>query len=133
MSSPSNFAKSEIKFDKLDDLPNKGKGKPHTSDEVMKAMAVLHKMIHAQAQHYGGKESKLLPAGIAEGSLMQQVSSFEEEHLSEAIGKLDHELDMAYKIANKLIKHFRHDEEGMKLLLALIGHINTALEEAHKE
>ncbi len=66
MSSPSNFAKPEIKFDKLDDLPNKGFGKPHSVEAVMKAMRVLHKMIHQQAEHYGGKDSKLLPAGIAE-------------------------------------------------------------------
>lgn len=66
MSSPSNFAPAEIQFNKLDDLPNKGKGKPHTAADIMKAMKVLHQMIHKQAEHYGGKHSKLLPAGIAE-------------------------------------------------------------------
>lgn len=63
---PSNFAKPEIEFKKLDDLPGKGKGKAHTAKEIMHAMKVLHQMIHAQARAYGGKDSKLLPAGIAE-------------------------------------------------------------------
>jgi len=62
MSSPSDFAPAEIKFDKLDDLPNKGKGKPHTAAEIMKAMKVLHQMVHKQAEKYGGKDSKLLAA-----------------------------------------------------------------------
>lgn len=66
MSAPFDFSKSKIKFKKLDDLPNKGKGKPYTPDQIMKAMAVLHKMIHKQAEYYGGEDSKLLPAGIAE-------------------------------------------------------------------
>jgi len=66
MSTPSNFAAPEIKFKKLDDLPGKGKGKPHTAAEIMHAMKILHRMIHAQAEKYGGKDSKLLPAGIAE-------------------------------------------------------------------
>lgn len=66
MSTPSDFAAPEIEFKKLDDLPGKGKGKPYTADEIMRAMKVLHKMIHAQAKHYGGKNSKLLQAGIAE-------------------------------------------------------------------
>lgn len=71
MGSPSDFAPSEIEFNKLDDLPNKGLGKPHTPEQIMAAMRVLHKMIHKQAEHYGGKDSKLLPAGIAESLLMQ--------------------------------------------------------------
>jgi hypothetical protein len=63
MASPSDFAPAIIKFKKLDSLP---RGTVHSSDDVMKAMVVLHRMIHAQAQAYGGKNSKLLPVGIAE-------------------------------------------------------------------
>jgi hypothetical protein len=63
----SKFAKPEIEFKKLDDLPGKGFGKPHTAAAVMAAMKVLHKMLHAQAAAYGGEDSKLLAAGIAEG------------------------------------------------------------------
>ena len=59
----SKWAPAEIDFKKLDDLP---KGKPHTPDAVIKAMKALHQMIHAQAKAYGGKDSKLLPVGIAE-------------------------------------------------------------------
>lgn len=62
--SPSDFAPTEIKFKKLDDLPKNGKA--YTPAEIMAAMKVLHKMVHAQADAYGGKRSKLLPVGIAE-------------------------------------------------------------------
>ncbi len=73
--SPSNFSKPEIKFDKLDDLPNKGKGKPYTAAEIMKDMKVLNHMLHKQAEHYGGEDTKLLQAGIAEGSLLKHVDA----------------------------------------------------------
>jgi hypothetical protein len=128
---PSDFAKPEVEFNKLDDLP---KGRPNTAAEVMKAMAVLHKMIHAQAKHYGGKNSRLLPAGIAEGSLLQQVSAYEEEHLSEADTEadteVDAELDKAYACAQKLMHHMakKHDEDGMIMVLELIKHVNRALD-----
>lgn len=65
--SPSEFAPPEPEFaeyKKLDDLPKNGK--VHTAAEIMKAMAVLHRMVHAQAKAYGGKNSRLLAAGIAE-------------------------------------------------------------------
>jgi hypothetical protein len=68
MSTPSDFAEPEEEFKsykKLDDLPPRG-AKLNSKDDVMKAMAVLHRMIHAQAKAYGGKNSKLLPVGIAE-------------------------------------------------------------------
>lgn len=61
--SASFWAEPEVEFKKLDDLP---KGKPHTPDAVIKAMKALHQMVHAQAKAYGGKDSKLLPVGIAE-------------------------------------------------------------------
>lgn len=62
---PSDFQPPVIQFKKLDDLPP---GRPNTSDEVMRAMTVLHKMLHAQSEAYGGKDSKLLAAGIAEAA-----------------------------------------------------------------
>jgi hypothetical protein len=58
--SPSKFSAPTIDFKALSDLP----AKPHTSLEVLQAMLVLHKMIHAQTVAYGGEHSKLLPAGI---------------------------------------------------------------------
>jgi hypothetical protein len=80
MGSPSDFAPAEIEFNKLDDLPNKGNGKPHTAAEIMKAMKVLHQMVHKQAEKYGGKDSKLLAAGIAEGTLFQRINAIVTEY-----------------------------------------------------
>lgn len=65
---PSDWAEPEILFTKLDDLP---KGKPHTHDDVMRAMRALHKMVHAQAAAYGGKNSRLLPVGITEAEVSE--------------------------------------------------------------
>jgi len=92
MSTPSDFAAPEIEFKKLDDLPGKGKGKPYTADEIMRAMKVLHKMIHAQAKHYGGKNSKLLQAGIAEEAptfktFLKICEDAQEEHRKELYDK----------------------------------------------
>lgn len=97
MSSPSDFAKSEILFKLLDDLP---KGKPYTHDEIMDAMKILFKMVHAQSDAYGGKNSKLLPAGIAERitfkqylSLLSEITNYQENTLLEILDKpFDYEL-----------------------------------------
>ena len=60
----------------LDDLP---KGRPHTYAEIMTAMTVLHKMLIAQSHAYGGKNSRYIPAGIAESSsLLKNVSGIVE-------------------------------------------------------
>lgn len=64
MRSPSNWAPAEIEFHKLDALPKK----PHDKKTIQQAMKVLHRMVHKQAEKYGGNDSKLLPAGIAEGA-----------------------------------------------------------------
>lgn len=72
MGNPFNFAKSDHQFQKLDDLP---KDKPHSIDAVMKAMKALNHMLHKQAEHYGGKDTKLTQAGIAEGSLIRRAAS----------------------------------------------------------
>lgn len=126
MSSPSNWALSTIKFKKLDDLP---KGKPHTSDAIMAAMRVLHRMIHAQAIAYGGKKSKLLPVGIAETSLLSQVSQLDE--ISTA--SVDDNLEAACMCCNRLQRHLasRDDAEGMELLLDVFNYVNSSLAEAH--
>jgi hypothetical protein len=72
------WAKAEIDFDKLDDMPKK----PYTPEDIMAALKILNKMVHLQAHAYGGKESKLLPVGIAEGSLLKQVSLISEAFTS---------------------------------------------------
>lgn len=75
MGNPFDFAKPVIKFDKIDDMPKK----PHTYETVMKALRALHKMVHAQAEHYGGKHGKLLPAQIAETTLLGQLINLQQE------------------------------------------------------
>jgi hypothetical protein len=87
MGNPFDFAKPVIKFNKLDDLPKK----PHTPQEVIAALKVLHKMVHAQADHYGGKHGILLPAQISEESLLSSLMNLKNE-ADEA--KLDAELDL---------------------------------------
>jgi len=129
MSSPSRFAKPEIKVNKLDDLPNKGKGKPYTPDEIMKAMRDLYKLVHAQAKAYGGKNSKLLQAGIAE-TLLKNVANMEIASVLEE--GLEDELDRAYLLCNQLQKRLGADEEAMKLLLDIVKHVNKALSIASK-
>lgn len=126
MSSPSDFAKSEIKFNKIDDLP-KG-GKAATADQIMHAMRVLHKMIHAQAHAYGGKNSKLLPAGIAEGSLLKSVTNGRLDEVSTA--SVDDDLETAYMCCNRLLRRLE-DEESKEILLDIIKHINSSLSKVH--
>lgn len=122
MSSPSDFAKPEIKFKKLASLPS---DKPYSFADVMAAMKVLHKMIHAQAKAYGGKGSKLLQAGIAESALLKSIVNDDtEELLAEGI---DDELDKAYAACIELQKHMDGDDKAMELLLDIIRHVNSAL------
>lgn len=63
---------------KLDDLP---KGKPNTYDEVMKALAALHKGVLKQAALYGGKNSKLFIPQVVEDelSLLKSVAMYEQD------------------------------------------------------
>lgn len=68
---PFDFAAPVVKFKKLDDLPKK----PHSAKDVQKAMHALHKMVHAQAHSYGGKNGKLLPVGITELKLGAKKSN----------------------------------------------------------
>lgn len=125
MSTPSDFAKSDIKFDKIDDLP---KGKVATADQIMAAMRVLNKMIHAQAKAYGGKNSKLLPAGIAEGTLLQSVAMQLDEEGTNA--SVSDDLEAAYMCCNRLQRRIKGDEESLMLLLDIIKHVNSALAKA---
>lgn len=126
MSSPSDFAKPVVKFDKLDDLPKKA----HTPDAIMAAMKALHKMIHAQAKHYGGKHSKLLPAGIAENSLLKSIANGDPEELME--DGIDNTFEDAYLACSNLQKRLSHDQESMDMLLAIIEHVNKAFSLANK-
>lgn len=126
MSTPSDWAPAEVEFDKLDDLP---KGKPNTNDQIMNAMRVLHRMIHAQAKAYGGKKSKLLPVGIAETSLLKSVAQLDEI----ATAGVDDSLETAYMCCNRLQRHLSNsgDEQGLDLLLDVFKHINSALAGVH--
>lgn len=93
----------------------------------MAAMKVLHKMIHAQAKAYGGKNSKLLPAGIAEGGLLKGITNAELVDVVEE--SIDIELEQAYRSLSELQK-LLDNEQAMKLLLKIIKHVNTALKHA---
>jgi hypothetical protein len=128
VSTPSDWAPSEVEFKKLDDLP---KGKPNTGDAVMAAMRALHKMIHAQAKAYGGKNSKLLPVGIAETSLLKSVSNVQLDEIATA--SVDDNLEAAYMCCNRLQRHLaeKGDEEGLDLLLEIFTHVNKALAVSH--
>ena len=127
MSTPSDWATTTIKFKKLDDLP---KGKPNTGEQIMAAMRTLHKMVAAQAKAYGGKNSKLLPVGIAETSLMKAVMQLDEIKTA----SVDDNLEAAYMCCNRLQRHLaeKSDGEGMDLLYEIIKHVNIALADAHK-
>lgn len=121
MSSPHKFAKSKIKFNKIDDLPKDGI--PASQEQVMRAMSVLYKMIHAQSLAYGGKNSKLLPAGIAE-SLLKSVTNVQPEISEASIGD---DLDAAYMCCDRLQRRLGGDEESVMLLLDTLVHVNRAL------
>jgi hypothetical protein len=71
MSSPSAFKKSSVKFTRLSPMP---KNRPYTIPEIEKALKALHKMVHDQAERYGGEHSELVKAGIAE-SLLKEINS----------------------------------------------------------
>ncbi len=107
-------------MDKLDDLPKK----PHTYDEVMKAMGVLHKLILKQSHAYGGKNSKYIPAQVVETSLLKSVAAaIEPIHEDET----DRLLDVTHDKAEQLAKHLKDVDDGKGLamlgqLLKMLGH-----------
>jgi hypothetical protein len=129
---PFDFAKPIIKFKKLDDDGKGKENKPYTHDEVMAALAVLHKMIHAQAEHYGGMNGKLLQAGVVEGSLLQQVSSA--EFIVESGDELEDKLQEMYKAANDLLRRIAglEDRGAIQMLVKLINSITNAVQLAQK-
>lgn len=131
MSSPSNFSKPKIRFKKLNDLP---KGRAYTGAEILAAMKVLNHMIHDQAKAYGGKESKLLPAGIAE-SLIQQAMIDEAATIGDVIHDVQKKLDEAYEKCNQLQTHLakNNDGEGMDMLHGVLASINSALAAVFKK
>lgn len=122
MSTPSDWAKPVVKFKKLDDLP---KGAPSTGDQVMAAMRMLFKMVTKQSDMYGGKNSKLLPVGITETSLLKSFQNLDE--ISTA--SVDDEMEAAYMACNRLRRRVAElgDDEAMNLLLDVVQHINIAL------
>jgi hypothetical protein len=123
MSTPSDWAAPVIKFKKLDDLP---KGAPNTADQVMVAMRALHKMVHAQALAYGGKNSKLLPVGITEAPLLQQVTRQLDEVSTASV---DDDMEAAYMACNRLCRRIAAtgDDEALELLHIVIEQINSSL------
>lgn len=108
---------------KLDDLPKK----PHTYDEVMKAMGVLHKLILKQSHAYGGKNSKYIPAQVVEGSLLKLVSA-SIEPISEG-DETDRLLDVAHDKAEALATHLKDqdDGKGMAMLGQLLKMLGIAM------
>lgn len=112
-------------FKKLDDLP---KGKPNSYEEVMKAMAELHKLVLKQSEAYGGKKSKYIPAHVVEGSLLKTITGYEEEELFEG-AEVDRLLGIAHDKAEALIDHLRSkdDEKAMGMLGGLLRMIGAAM------
>lgn len=94
-------------FKKLDDLPKH----PHSYKEIMKAMAELHRQATAQSHAYGGKNSKLLPVGIAENSLLQSVNGTSAEDFDDL-----YDLIMAEDSVQELAEFLAENDEAMKLL-----------------
>lgn len=105
---------------KLDDLPT---GKPHSYEDVMKAMAELHKLVLKQSAAYGGKNSKYLPAHVVEGSLLKQFSDFDDIYEGNEVDRL---LDIAREHVKDLAAYLKakKDTEGLSKLgntLKMIG------------
>lgn len=112
--------------DKLDDMP----ATPHSYDDVMKAMSLLHKLVLKQAAAYGGKNSKYIPAQVVEGegSLLQQVTERLASEDFKQIDEIDRLLDLAHRRCEDLSDHLKgqRDKKGMDLLGSLIGLLSKA-------
>lgn len=109
-------------FKKLDDLPKK----PHTYDEVMKAMSVLHKLVLKQSRAYGGKNSKYIPAQVVETSLLKAVHASIEPIVEDETDRL---LDVTHNKAEALAKHLKDtdDGKGMAMLGQLLKMLGIAM------
>lgn len=113
-----------MSFKKLDDLP---KGKPHTYDDVMKAMTELHRLVLKQSEAYGGKNSKLIRAQVTEGSLLKSLENLEED--CDESARL---MGLAHERAEELADHLKNsdDNKGMNLLGQVLKYIGLAIKES---
>ena len=109
---------------KLDDLPKK----PHSQEDVMKAMTELHKLVMKQAAAYGGKKSKYIPAHVLEGSLLKQV----QDVLVESEDEASRLLDLAHDSLEDLIDHLGDDSKAIGKLTKVLKYIGLALGEIEK-
>jgi hypothetical protein len=107
---------------KLDDLP---KGKPNTYDDVMRALAVLHKGVLKQAALYGGKNSRLHIPQVVEGSLLRSIENCVDMQEPNLLIE-ESMIDLNFKI-EKLSEHLfkTGDRSGLKLLIDAIDEITT--------
>jgi hypothetical protein len=113
--------------DKLDDLP---KNKPHSYDDVMKALDRLHKGVLKQAALYGGKNSKLFIPQVVEGSLLQLITT------NEAKSKIEGDLDEIDRRLSNMRDHVEHlashlrsrrDEAGLQKLAYVLISLTAAI------
>jgi len=113
---------------KLDDLPKDNK--PATYDEVMKAMAELHKQVMKQAAMYGGKKSKLFIPAVVESSLLQSVNGMTAEDFTfESVDEVGRLMDVAHTRAEELADHLKEtkDGKGMGMLGNLLKMLGAAM------
>lgn len=113
---------------KLDDLPKDNK--PATYDEVMAAMAALHKQVLKQAALYGGKKSKLYIPAVVEGSLLQSVNVMSnEDHTFESVDEADRLMDIAHRRAEDLADHLKskNDSKGLGTMKSLLSALDGAI------
>lgn len=116
--SPFSFTppKAEFKsFKKLNDLPGPNE-KIHSADDVMAAMKVLYQMVHAQSEAYGGENSKLYAAGIAETCSFKTFLNICEDISSE-----EQKRDDLYQRWKKLINMSASDVEKFKEKQTALG------------
>lgn len=114
-------------FNKLDDLPEK----PHSYEDVMKALAVLHKLVLKQAAAYGGKNSKYIPAHVVETSLLKSVTS-SILYESDEVQKF---LELAHKSTENLADYLKknNDKEAMGMLFSILKFQGLAISASKKD
>jgi len=108
---------------KLDDLPKV----PHSYADVMKAMAVLHKLVLKQSAAYGGKNHKYLPAQVVEGSLLQSISAQTDEVFEG--DEVERLLGVTHDKAEMLFKHLesQDDKKGIGMLVGLLKMLGASM------
>lgn len=102
----------------------------HTSDEVMKAMAVLHKLVQKQSASNSLKNSKYHPSHVDEHSLMRSVLSIENLYEGKEVDRL---LDIVQGHAEELNEHLKdlEDKEGLKHVGAMLRMLGAAISASH--